>query len=129
MKDKPNPINIETNKRFKQFRKEVFPRQEDAAVFFGVKQSVISRIERGVLALNPNFRKKLVQEKRMNPKWYDTGIGNMFLNKEDKKPSLVVNVKDLQLDIDHLRSEVSSLRSSMKMILNKVEELIKEQQK
>lgn len=125
MKDQPNPVNLETNKRFKKFRETVFVTQEEAAKFLGIKQSMISRIERGVHILHPDHRKKLITEKSMNPKWYDTGIGNMLLTKEDKKRPTIVDVKDLQADIEQLRSEVTSLRTNMKMMLKMINELQK----
>lgn len=122
-KDQPNPIFLESNKRFAKLRKELFGTQEEAAKFLETSQAMISKIERGIHPLPTEHRRKLIKEKKLNTTWYDYGKGPMIMGEKEQKKNLVTNIEDLQMEIDSLKKEMDSMRTNLKIVLGTVNEI------
>ena len=67
------------NNRFKSLRKSLKISQEEMGKKLGVGKSAISRMEAGDYKITPATQKLIEKEFNVNPTWFQTGEGEMFL--------------------------------------------------
>lgn len=74
--------------RFKAFRKEQKLTQSQLARSLSVKQSTVSKIERGSKQLDQNIMRSLVEIFHININWILTGIGEKYISEDSTTQDL-----------------------------------------
>lgn len=114
--------NIEENKRFKQFRQLLKWNQQEMADFLKTTQKTVSSIENGYQKLKPEWRKKLIKEKKMNGTWYDLGTGSPIVGVEEKRTT-IHDIKDMKADIDALQNQINAINKNMETLIRMIGEM------
>lgn len=65
--------------RLRQIRESLALTQEQLSSVLGIGKSALSMIETGKASLSERNKNILIQELNINPEWFDTGRGEMFL--------------------------------------------------
>lgn len=82
--------NIDLGKAFrlKQLREKETKTQSEFGLRIGSNQSSIGKMENAKRAIGPHVEYKILKEFNINPEWWHTGIGEMFINKA-KEPNAI----------------------------------------
>lgn len=81
--------------KIKELRKTLGLTQKEFATRIGIKDALVSRVENGTAPLSEQNRKAIIREFHVNPKWLDTGEGDMFTGLSGNKISLMQFVTDV----------------------------------
>lgn len=87
-------INSEKGSRILELRNTLGLSQGDFAKKISVDRSNLSTLERGARKLGPNISFKITQAFGVNPRWLETGEGEMFLKEsvqESNRPKIESN--------------------------------------
>lgn len=109
-------IEIDTQKRFIQFRKKYIGNQTEAAVICECSQKHISEIESGKTSVSLKIAYLLYKKLHMNMDWFFYGGKVAWTRKPEDKETLLSNVADLRGEI----AVMSKYIEQMQKILNKV---------
>ena len=109
-------IEIDTQKRFIQFRKKYIGNQTQAAAVCECSQKHISEIESGKTSVSLKIAYLLYKKLHMNMDWFFYGGKVSWTRKPEDKETLLSNVADLRGEI----AVMSKYIEQMQKILNKV---------
>lgn len=87
------------NARVRELRKTISLTLEEFGNRIGVRNSAISKIERGENALTPMARKLICREFGVNECWLETGEGEMFVKNSTDELDIVLNKFGLPLEL------------------------------
>ena len=102
------------NTRVREIRKTISLTLEQFGNRIGVRNSAISKIERGENALTPMARKLICREFGVNEYWLETGEGEMFVKNNTDELDDVLNKFGLPLELRGLFLNYLELSESAK---------------
>ena len=103
------------NNRLKEIRQKEGLTQREFGEKLFLSQDQISLMERGNRNITQRVFYGICNEFNVNPEWLEFGIGDMYLNKEDKKRSK---------EIDELLNKLNKLDSSELKTVSDLVELL-----
>ena len=102
------------NNRLKEIRKLLNLNQCEFGEKLGVQKSAISKIERGENNISPSIEKLIYKEFNINPTWFQTGEGEMFLKPSNEDEELAAWIGNI------LTSDNNDFKKKMAYTLSKL---------
>lgn len=109
----------DTSKRFKDFRKKEGITQVMLAKEVSLSQSIISKYDNGDVEVPLSIITYLHERHKMSYEWFFHGTGKRRLN-EDTKPTLVTDIKAMQLNINLLIEKMAKLERDIRLVASKL---------
>lgn len=118
------------NNRIKQFRKALGLTQDELGDKIGLNKISISLFESGTREISKRTRLAILREFNVNPKWLDTGEGNMFLPIENKDEIIKFAENVVNADDSDFRKKILKVLAklspsewqTLESIVNKIKE-------